>query len=90
MLGIAERRTFQRASWRGCICAAIVTQFVTHFGLLPVIGFIGAVLLVVSVAAIFLVSAELPLVAMIKVVAASMLTTLKIRNLTLFDAGTMS
>lgn len=54
------------------------------------IGFIGAVLLVVSVAAIFLVSAELPLAAMIKVVAASMLTTLKIRNLTLFDAGTMS
>ena len=33
---------------------------------------------------------SLPLVAMIKVVAASMITTLKIRNLTLFDAGTMS
>ena len=35
----------------------------------------------------FLASAELPLVAMIKVVAASMMTTLKIRNLTLFDAA---
>ena len=33
---------------------------------------------------------SLPLVAMIKVVAASMMITLKIRNLTLFDAGTMS
>jgi hypothetical protein len=33
---------------------------------------------------------SLPLVAMIKVVAASMMTTLKIRNLTWFDAGTMS
>ena len=38
----------------------------------------------------FLGSAELPWVAMIKVVAASMMTTLKIRSLTLFDAGTMS
>ena len=35
----------------------------------------------------FLASAELPLVAMIKVVAASMMTTLKIRNLTLFRCG---